>query len=199
MVTLAVFALLQLTFFATNAVSVDINPRESSNAVSFWTAIAAIAAFFLGGLVASATTPWGPHGRRTLQGTLLWALAVVSLVLLSVFGATFLATALGSLSDRPDVIQERLTDLNATGGGSEPGRRRRRTGHGGIGRSGPRHHHRRQCHRRHRGHQDVASPATDRGHRALTEVAAGAALGSHPSRAAEGRLGSVCSDEFPGR
>jgi hypothetical protein len=111
-VTLAVFILLQLTFFATDVISIDINPTDSSNAVPFWTAIAAIAAFLLGGVVASATSPWKQAADGILQGVVLWALAVVALVLLSVFGAGIVTSSLGGLSDQLDFIQESLSNLN---------------------------------------------------------------------------------------
>jgi len=114
-VTLAVFILLQLTLFATDVISIDINPSDSSNAVPFWTAIAAIVAFLVGGLVSSATSLWDRATDGILQGVLMWSLAVVALVLLSVFGAGVITSSLGGLSDQLDFIQKSLSDLNTTG------------------------------------------------------------------------------------
>lgn len=87
--TLATFTLLQLVFLATNAIDIDLGSGDTS--FSFWTAVSALIAFFLGGLVAGATTKWDRMDDGALHGVLLWALATVALLILGGISARALA------------------------------------------------------------------------------------------------------------
>jgi hypothetical protein len=91
--TLATFTLLQLVFVATKAVDIDLGGADTS--FSFWTAVSAIVAFFVGGLVAGATTKWDRPDDGALHGVLLWALATVALLILGGLSARALAGPLG--------------------------------------------------------------------------------------------------------
>jgi hypothetical protein len=91
--TLATFTLLQLVFVATKAVDIDLGTGDTS--FSFWTAISALIAFFVGGLVAGATTKWDRTDDGALHGVLLWALATVALLILGGISARALAGPLG--------------------------------------------------------------------------------------------------------
>lgn len=109
--TLAAFTLLQLVFLATKAVALDIGSGDTS--FSFWTAVSALLAFFLGGLVAGATTKWDRVDDGALQGVLHWALATVALLLLGGITAKALAGPLGGF----------LSSANGAGGiAAGPGR-----------------------------------------------------------------------------
>ena len=90
--TLATFTLLQLIFVATKAVDIDLGGDTS---FSFWTAVSALLAFFIGGLVAGATTKWDRTDDGALHGVLLWALATVALLILGGVSARALAGPLG--------------------------------------------------------------------------------------------------------
>lgn len=91
--TLATFTLLQLVFLATKAVDIDLGTGDTS--FSFWTAVSALLAFFLGGLVTGATTKWDRADDGALQGFLHWALATVALLILGGVSARALAGPLG--------------------------------------------------------------------------------------------------------
>lgn len=91
--TLSTFTLLQLVFLATKAVDIDLGQGDTS--FSFWTAVSALLAFFLGGLVTGATTKWDRADDGALQGFLHWALATVALLILGGISAKALAGPLG--------------------------------------------------------------------------------------------------------
>jgi hypothetical protein len=92
--TLATFVLLQLVFMATKAVDIDLGAGDTS--FSFWTAVSALVAFFVGGLVTGASTKWDRADDGAFQGVLLWALATVALLILGGLSARALAGPLGS-------------------------------------------------------------------------------------------------------
>jgi len=92
--TLATFTLLQLVFLATKAVDIDLG-NNGETSFSFWTAVSALVAFFLGGLVVGATTKWDRLDDGALHGFLLWALATVALLILGGIAARALAGPLG--------------------------------------------------------------------------------------------------------
>lgn len=104
--TLSTFTLLQLVFLATKAVDLDLGTGDTS--FSFWTAVSALLAFFLGGLVTGASTKWDRADDGALQGFLHWALATVALLILGGVSARALAGPLagflnsaGSVGDIP--------------------------------------------------------------------------------------------------
>ena len=96
--TLATFTLLQLVFLATKAVDLDIG-NDGDTSFSFWTAVSALLAFFIGGLVAGASTKWDRIDDGALHGVLLWALATVALLILGGLSARALAGPLGGYLD----------------------------------------------------------------------------------------------------
>jgi hypothetical protein len=63
------------------------------------TGILALIAFFLGGLVAGATTIWKGLFSGLLHGFLVWALGVVAFIALTFFGGSALLGSFGSLSN----------------------------------------------------------------------------------------------------
>jgi len=91
--TIATFTLLQLIFIATKAVDVDLGGNDTS--FSFWTALSALLAFFVGGLVTGASTKWDREDDGALHGVLLWALATVALLILGGISARALAGPIG--------------------------------------------------------------------------------------------------------
>lgn len=92
---LATYALLQLALVAAGAFGLDLE-RVGLPEGALLSAIAALIAFFVGGLVAGASTMWRDAGDGTFHGVVLWALAVVALLLLSVLGS---GLVLGAASD----------------------------------------------------------------------------------------------------
>jgi len=113
----ATFVLLQLTWFATDAVGFGLTPDDPVDALPVLTAVAAGVAFLLGGIVAGASAMWDRADDGLLQGIVMWALGIVALLLLTVVGAGVLTSAIGGFFDRVDL----LGATNAAGNGSVDG------------------------------------------------------------------------------
>jgi hypothetical protein len=71
----------------------------AGNSSGLTTGILALIAFFLGGLVAGATTIWKGLFSGLLHGFLVWALGVVAFIALTFFGGSALLGSFGSLSN----------------------------------------------------------------------------------------------------
>ena len=97
-VALAVNVLLQLALVALGALGIG----EEGGGLpegALLSALAALIAFFVGGLVAGASSMWRDGDDGVFHGIVLWALAVVAVLLLSVLGG---GLALGAASDAAD-------------------------------------------------------------------------------------------------
>lgn len=97
-VALAVNVLLQLALVALGALGIG----EEGGGLpegALLSALAALLAFFVGGLVAGASSMWRDGDDGVFHGIVLWALAVVAVLLLSVLGG---GLALGAASDAAD-------------------------------------------------------------------------------------------------
>ena len=97
-VALAVNVLLQLALVALGALGLG----EEGGGLpegALLSALAALIAFFVGGLVAGASSMWRDGDDGLFHGIVLWALAVVAVLLLSVLGG---GLALGATSDVAD-------------------------------------------------------------------------------------------------
>lgn len=88
-VALASFLLVQLATFAGGLFD------DGGDAGTWLTAVAALVAFFLGGLTAGGTALWQQASDGLVNGIVLWALAVVGLLLLALLGG---GTLLGPIS-----------------------------------------------------------------------------------------------------
>ena len=97
-VALAVNVLLQLALVALGALGLG----EEGGGLpegALLSALAALIAFFVGGLVAGASSMWRDGDDGLFHGIVMWALAVVAVLLLSVLGG---GLALGAASDAAD-------------------------------------------------------------------------------------------------
>jgi len=97
-VALAVNVLLQLALVAMGAFGLDIE-RTGLPEGALLSGLAALIAFFVGGLVAGASSMWRDGNDGAFHGVVMWALAVVAVLLLSVLGS---GLALGAASDVAD-------------------------------------------------------------------------------------------------
>lgn len=93
------FLLLELLFYWLGWLTLDPGERTPGNSTAFVTGILALVAFFLGGLVAGATTIWKGLFSGLLHGFLVWALGVVAFLALTFFGASALLGSFGTLSN----------------------------------------------------------------------------------------------------
>jgi hypothetical protein len=115
-VAMAVFLVLQLLLFATRAVDLNISPTGGS-ALPWWTAIAAVVSFFIGGLVAGATAHWKRLNDGLIQGIVMWALATIGLVLVSSVAVGNLTSSLGGSLGAIARLRDQLTSGSSVAGG----------------------------------------------------------------------------------
>ena len=99
-VALAVNVLLQLALVALGALGLG-DEGGGLPEGALLSALAALIAFFVGGLVAGASSMWRDGDDGLFHGIVLWALAVVAVLLLSVLGG---GLALGAASDVADEL-----------------------------------------------------------------------------------------------
>jgi len=97
---LTAFILLELLFFAFGWLTLDPGENDPGNSSGLVTGILALVAFFLGGLVAGATTIWKGLFSGLLHGFLVWALGVVAFIALTFFGGSALLGSFGSLTNQ---------------------------------------------------------------------------------------------------
>jgi hypothetical protein len=105
-VALSTYLLLQLALIAVGLV--DLSGDATSDAV--WSAIAAVIAFFLGGLTAGATAMWRGADDGLLHGVVVWGVGLIALLVLSVAGS---GLALGSI-DTTQVYDQFSADQVST-------------------------------------------------------------------------------------
>ncbi|HEX5018636.1 MAG TPA: permease [Actinomycetes bacterium] len=84
----ATWIMLELALFALDlgALAAQVVP-DADNSTWWWSGLAAVIAFFVGGLVAGASIPSRGVGDGVLHGITVWALSVVALIVLSAAGA----------------------------------------------------------------------------------------------------------------
>jgi len=97
-VALPVFILGELIFLALGVL--DVGDSVSGGTAGVVTGIIALVAFFVGGLTAGATAKWRGADTGLLHGILVWALAVVAIVLLGVIGSTSLISSAGNIASQ---------------------------------------------------------------------------------------------------
>lgn len=102
LITIASFLVMQLAIFAADLFG------DGGNAGTWLTAVAALVAFFLGGLVVGASALWHKVTDGLFNGVVLWALATVGLMLLAIVGG---GTLLGPISTVASDLGQ-IQDLN---------------------------------------------------------------------------------------
>jgi len=111
---LTTFILLELLFYASGWLTLDLGQADLGDSRTLVTAILALAAFFLGGLIAGATAIWKGLFSGLLHGFLVWSLGVVSFIALTFFGGSALLGSFGDLTNQlgvgPQQVQS-TTDL----------------------------------------------------------------------------------------
>ncbi|MDT7742622.1 MAG: hypothetical protein QOE59_1700, partial [Actinomycetota bacterium] len=95
LVALPVFLVLQLLFFALSIIDLGVNGEGQSTTASIVSAVLALIAFFVGGLMAGSTAASRDSDEGLLHGVLTWAVGIVAILGLALLGAGAL---LGNLS-----------------------------------------------------------------------------------------------------
>jgi hypothetical protein len=103
-VVLTVFVVLQLLFFALGWLDLGFNGADGSGVTAgVVTGVLALIAFFVGGLIAGASTMWRKADDGMLHGVLVWALSVLGILALALIGGSALLGPLASFaSQAPD-------------------------------------------------------------------------------------------------
>ncbi|MGY1750120.1 permease [Modestobacter sp. SYSU DS0511] len=92
----------------------DVGPGDGASNADWLSAVNGLIALFLGGLTAGATALWRGFAEGLLHGILVWALTVVTLVLLTLFGGGALFGSLaGLVTDVAGIQQANLPDIAA--------------------------------------------------------------------------------------
>lgn len=95
---LTTFILLELLFYALGWLTLDPGQNDPGTTKWLMTGILALVAFFLGGLVAGATTIWKGLFSGLLHGFMVWALGVAAFIALTFFGGGALLGSFGNLT-----------------------------------------------------------------------------------------------------
>lgn len=113
---LTTFILLELLFYAFGWLTLDPGENDSGDSKALVTGILALVAFFLGGLVAGATTIWKSLFSGLLHGFLVWALGVVAFIALTFFGGSALLGSFGDLTSQLGVGPQEVQSATEVSG-----------------------------------------------------------------------------------
>lgn len=122
-VALATFVLLELLLLTSDLSGSQVSVANPDTGSWIWDGIAAIIAFFLGGMVAGASVPYRSSDTGALNGIVTWATTIVGIILLTgaVGGAIF--GALGDvLASQQGNLQNAAETAQATEGMAEDAR-----------------------------------------------------------------------------
>ncbi|MGY1724166.1 permease [Blastococcus sp. SYSU DS0533] len=111
-VAVPTFLLLQLATLALGWW--DVGPGATGNNADWISGVNGLIALFLGGLTAGASAIWRGFSDGLLHGILVWALTVVSIVFLTLFGGgALLGSLAGVVTDVTGIEQADLPDVAA--------------------------------------------------------------------------------------
>ncbi len=96
-VALGIFLLLELVAFAVGIIDLGQGANDGT-ASGIATAVIALIAFFVGGLTAGASAMWHGISAGLLQGIMVWALSIIAILFLTLFGGGALLGSLGQIA-----------------------------------------------------------------------------------------------------
>ncbi len=110
---LTTFIVLQLLFFALGILDLGFDGGEGSSlTASIVTGVLALIAFFIGGLLAGASTMWRGASDGLLHGVLVWALSVLGILALALIGGSSLLGPLAQLAGQAAQSGVQAPDVN---------------------------------------------------------------------------------------
>lgn len=113
LVTLSTYLVLQLFFFALGVLDLGFDGGASDSAASIVSGILGLIAFFLGGLAAGASALWRGTSDGLAQGVLVWALSVVGILALALFGGGALLGSVANVTmDVTYIAQAQAADVD---------------------------------------------------------------------------------------
>jgi cation transport ATPase len=103
-VTLALFLLLEFVFFSLGWL--EFARGATGTTAGLISALLAVVAFLVGGLTAGATSVWRDGKGGLFHGIVLWALGIVSIIFLTLFGGGALFGSLAGVLTQASQIQQ---------------------------------------------------------------------------------------------
>ena len=118
-VALPVFLVLQLLLFALGVIDLSGEGGQSTTA-SILSAVVALLAFFVGGLMAGSTAASRDSDEGLLHGVLTWAVGIVAILGLSLLGAGALLGNLATAASQVGGLQQQVGQAGQVAGQIDP-------------------------------------------------------------------------------
>ena len=119
-VALPVFLVLQLLFFALSIIDLGNDGSGQSTTASIVSAVLALVAFFVGGLMAGSTAASRDPDEGVLHGVLTWAVGIVAILGLSLLGAGALLGNLADVTSQNAALQQQAGQAGQVAGQVDP-------------------------------------------------------------------------------
>jgi hypothetical protein len=120
LVALPVFLVLQLLFFALSIIDLGVNGEGQSTTASIVSAVLALVAFFVGGLMAGSTAASRDSDEGLLHGVLTWAVGIVAILGLALLGAGALLGNLSTAASQLGGLQQQAGQAGQVAGQIDP-------------------------------------------------------------------------------
>ena len=119
-VALPVYLVLQLLFFALSILDLGVDGEGQSTTTSIVSAVLALIAFFVGGLMAGSTAASRDSDEGLLHGVLTWAVGIVAILGLALLGAGALLGNLSTVVSQSGGLQQQAGQAGQAAGQIDP-------------------------------------------------------------------------------
>ncbi|WP_433784695.1 hypothetical protein ACQPX6_00495 [Actinomycetospora sp. CA-101289] len=119
-VALPVYLVLQLLFFALSIIDLGVNGEGQSTTASIVSAVLALVAFFVGGLMAGSTAASRDSDEGLLHGVLTWAVGIVAILGAGLLGAGALLGNLSNATAQNAALQQQAGQAGQAAGQIDP-------------------------------------------------------------------------------
>lgn len=119
-VALPVFLVLQLLFFSLSILDLGVDGSGQSTTASIVSAVLALIAFFVGGLMAGSTAASRDSDEGLLHGVLTWAVGIVAILGLALLGAGALLGNLATVASQLGGLQQQAGQAGQAAGQIDP-------------------------------------------------------------------------------
>ena len=112
LVVVTIYLVLQLLFFALGWLDLGFEGTDAGAAAGIVSGVLALIAFFLGALAAGACALWRGAADGVVNGLMVWALSVVGILALAVFGGTAMLGPLSQFATQMSDVQQQVTQVD---------------------------------------------------------------------------------------
>jgi hypothetical protein len=119
-VALPVYLVLQLLFFALSILDLGVNGEGQSTTTSIVSAVLALIAFFVGGVMAGSTAASRDSDEGLLHGVLTWAVGIVAILGLALLGAGAVLGNLSTVVSQSGGLQQQAGQAGQAAGQIDP-------------------------------------------------------------------------------